>query len=63
MSKSQISPVPPAARSTKGPKSAKRHTDENAEPHGKGTPFDNLKEQGQQASIGQNTTARGRARH
>ena len=63
MSKSHMPPVPPAERSTKGPKNAKQSTDENLEPRLKETSPDNLKEQGQQANIEQNTTARGRTRH
>ena len=63
MSKSHMPPVPPAEKSTKGPKKAKHNTDENAEPQVKETSPDNLKEQGHQANIEQNTTARGRTRH
>jgi hypothetical protein len=63
MSKSHMPPVPPAERITKGSKSGKHRTEENIEPHAKETSPDNLKEQGQQANIEQNTTARGRTRH
>jgi hypothetical protein len=63
MSKSHMPPVPPAERPSKGPKSGKHRVEENVEPHVKETSSDNLKEQGQQANIEQNTTARGRTRH
>jgi hypothetical protein len=63
MSKSHMPPVPPAERSPKGPKNPKDHTVEAGKPRAPETSPGNLKEQGQQGNIEQNTTARGRTRH